>query len=303
LTHHAKLSHHHAEASKANPDVPLNKPFNTISPKADIGARSRGVSAAPWIFSVARQEKSVPSITTFGLLTRRSMSSWSAGAEFFNLLISAAPPLVPRRFDVSEPITRVFNPARVNDALTLWGGPHFFWTTWEQAGTGSYLEGVSRDLCDAIIISVESDSLASASLLDFLRKAALAFDAEFAYLHKTFDEEVQDRDFYKSHVMPFCQGLSAPEFEKGLPGAAWAMYFGGAWIRELDRDRLRNAPVFAAEALLNGGVLLQMTERLERFGPEYDEFRLRGRTLVEYVGPHVFARNPAQSSLDSSPPS
>lgn len=231
----------------------------------------------------------MPAITTFGLLTRHSMSSSSTGAEFFDLLISTAPQLVPRKYDVSEPIRRVFNPARVSDALTIWGGPRFFWETVEKGGEGAYIEGISRNLCDVIKISIECDEFESSSLLDFLEKAASAFNAEFAYLHKTFDEELEDRDFYRMHVMPFCQGLSAPEFEKGLPGVAWAMYFGGAWIQHLKGDRLWNAPVFASKAVPSGGVLLQVTERLEHFGPEYEEFRLRRRELVEHIDADVFA--------------
>jgi hypothetical protein len=112
-----------------------------------------------------------------------------------------------------------------------------------------------------------------------------AFQAEFAYVHKTFDEDLNDREYYKYRIMPFCQGLSAHQFEQKLPGVAWAMYFGGSYLQRLDRKHLLSAPVYSAREL-DGGVFLQVTERLHSYA-DAEAFRTTSKSLIEHLGSDV----------------
>lgn len=224
-------------------------------------------------------------ITTLGLLTPCALSSREKGEELLRLLQNTGVDLAPRRYDVSEPIRRVFNPARIDEALMLWGGPRFFWTTVMQGGTGLYFEGVSRGTLDTIIISVENDLVDPTTFIDRMNALTRAFQAEFAYVHKTFDEDLNDREHYKNRIMPFCQGLSAPQFEQKLPGVAWAMWFGGSYLQRLDRKRLLSAPVYSAREL-DEGVFLQVTERLHSYA-DAEPFRRTSDTLIGYLGSEV----------------
>lgn len=118
-------------------------------------------------------------ITTFGLLTKASMSAADRGRKFFELLQATAPGLLPRTYDAAEPFEHVFDPSRIDDALKLWPGPLFFWETVARGGEGSYIAGVSLDSLDSVGITIDSGEFNSSSLIELMKILALEFQAEF----------------------------------------------------------------------------------------------------------------------------
>jgi hypothetical protein len=227
--------------------------------------------------------------TTLGLLTRASMSSADRGRRFFEILQLAAPDLAPRKYGSAEPFEHAFDAGRMEKALALWNGPRFFWKTMARGGDGAFLEGTSRNSLDVLTLSVERDDLAAADWLDVLKLLSTEFQAEFAYVHATFDDEIQERERYKTRVMPLCQGLSAPEFERKLPGLAWAMYFGEGFAERIGIERLLAAPAYAVRRLGERGVFLQVTASLRTFTSDYQTFREASDRLIEYLGEGIVA--------------
>jgi hypothetical protein len=225
-------------------------------------------------------------IVSLGLFTSRSLASQEEGRRLLRLLESAGEGLGIRRYGPSEPLEHHFDPADPDATLQSWGTNWFFWKARRKGVLGSYSEGVSKGRRDAIHLIIEEDGFDPGSLLEFMGNAADALRADFAYLHKTFPEELTDREYYRVHVMPFTQGLSALALQKGLPGIPWTMYIGAGFPGGC-APTLSQVPAFSTQ-VVGDGLVIQSTGHLYDYERDYQPYR----TASDKIGSFLKAQIP-----------
>lgn len=223
-----------------------------------------------------------------GLLTGQSLASKESGGQFFDLLQTVAPSLMPKKYDITEPIRRPFEFLKLDEAVKLWQGSRgFFWTGRNIKYLGRYWNSLPYALHDAVYISIESAQVNMEELIALFDQCAAAFKPAIAYIHRVYDQELTDREYYRKCVMPFGQGLTTHHLKKGLPGFCWAMYFGEPYLSLFGRDRLLSSPVFQAQDA-EGGVYLQLTENIETPHTDYGQFCDTRNAVIEHLDCDAF---------------
>jgi hypothetical protein len=229
-------------------------------------------------------------VTTFGLLTSNSMSSKAHAEQLLRLFERLGGGFSVARCGKTEPL----HACDFAGAVAEWEnsrGSGFHWKTSRHNGEGAYFEGVSRQSRDTVCLSFEREGFDPAALLPVLTTSAEVFKADFAYVHNSFDEEIQERQYYGAHVMPFEQGLMAPALARGLPGIAWAMYFANDYLGAANREKLLRAPVHDLR-VLESGLLLQVSERLATYERDYAAYRAAREPLAAFLNAEMSALMP-----------
>jgi len=223
----------------------------------------------------------------FGILTGQPMSSEESGRQFLTVLQSIAPDLMPQKYGDTEPIRRQFCFSKIDDALQLWKDV-FLWRRKKPKLLGRYWAGTNHGIHDVVYISIESCQLDIQLLINVLFEESRAFNATIGYIHKTYNEEKNDLEFYKKSVMPFNQGLTTYDLRKGLPGICWAMFFGEPYITLFGRELLLTSPAFKTKELSNG-IYLQLTDNIDVSEKEYVEFNSIRNEVIRHLNNSAFA--------------
>lgn len=228
--------------------------------------------------------------TTLCLLTRRSLASEAEAQSFFSIMAEIAPELLPEKYDVKEPIRELFDMARLDKPLAVWGKfPHhfFLWKRSKPRLSGQYFPASKRHAADSIQITFQGRRANEHTLIKLLRAWSERFPPIIAYIHTLHDEDLEDREFYGRHVMPFNQGLVLHDLKTGLPGLCWVTIFGPSYVELFGRDRLDSCPAYLAEQIA-GGFYLQLTENNQTGGRNFEQFREARDRAIAHLDSHAF---------------
>jgi hypothetical protein len=207
----------------------------------------------------------VPGDTTICLLTKSSLASPDTARWLFSTLAEIAPELLPERYDSGEPIRRRFSIDSLEEPLALWGQfSHqcFLWTRAKPRLLGQYYPASPSHPVEVIQLTLKSGSVGQQKLVELLHLWSARFVPIIAYLHRLYDKDLENRDFYRDHVMAFNQGLVLHDLKKGLPGLCWATVFGREYTELFGRQRLATCPAHLAQNR-DGVSHLQLTADIE----------------------------------------
>jgi hypothetical protein len=197
----------------------------------------------------------------FGILAPAwSLSRREVGRRFLEDLSEVAPELVPERFGVYEPLRSRFDATDLEGALNSWG-TSFLWKRRKPRVEGRAWSRSPRRIHDAIYITTTRASLGIAVFEGLVARLDALVGVDLAYLHLRCDAEMADREYFKTHIMPFTEGLTTFDLERGLPDICWATFFGGPYIELFGADQLLASPVNRQKSI-GKGVLLQLTGSL-----------------------------------------
>ena len=133
-------------------------------------------------------------------------------------------------------------------------------------------------------------------LIELLHLWSARFTPIIAYLHRLYDKDVENRDFYRDHVMAFNQGLVLPDLKKGLPGVCWATVFGQEYTELFGRQRLTTCPVHLAQER-DGLFYVQLTADIKSGDNDYEGFKLVRSGAVRHLDSHAFYGDPRPIAL------
>ena len=224
--------------------------------------------------------------TVFGFLSPKSLKTQKDGRKLIEAISSTIPDLLPSKYDDSEPIRRVFNLNQLDDALQLWGDG-LLWSTLKPKSIGRYYASTPHGLHDAVYISIEGD-VSGEKLADLLKKVSSIYDVTIGYVHRIYDAEKKNIEYYKNHVMPFSQGLTTHDLRTGIPGICWAMYFGRPYLNLFGKDRLLSAPVYSA-IKIEDGVYLQVNSKITDPENNYEGFNNARERIKQHLNCSAFS--------------
>src|SRR5688572_25669707 len=134
-----------------------------------------------------------------GLLVSTAIHDRKSGRRFLELLVDAAPEYAPERYNDYEPMKRIFDRAKLDEALECWG-MSFFWRRNRPGVTGGALVGF-RNTHDKVNVRLPVKMLSLTTMLRLFRAIDQSFGIDLAYIHIRSDVDTSDLDYYKKHLM------------------------------------------------------------------------------------------------------
>ena len=226
-------------------------------------------------------------ITVLGFLTTQNMESKEAGKKLFEIIYKKASSFMPQKYDNGEPIERRFNYSQLDEVLSIWENG-FLWKRSSPMASGSFWLGSTHGLHNAVYLSIEGLKFNTKELMLLLTEGSKLFNSTIGYIHRIYEEELLDLEFYKNQVMPFSQGVTTHDLKKGLPGICWMMYFGEPYITLIGREKLLSSPVYRSEDL-KPGIVLQLTESINTPEEDYEAFKSIREKVILHLGYELFS--------------
>jgi hypothetical protein len=234
-----------------------------------------------------------------GLLTRTSLASREAGAEFLGLLLSKAPQYSPEKYNHSEPINQVFVQSRIDDALDSWGD-EFLWKRQRPKVLGQVLTGGPM-VHDVAYLSVAEKAFDVGILEGFVEAVHSQWPVDIAYGLMMSAADMEDINHYKDCVVPFGQGLTSRHLEKHLPWLPWLTFFGPAYVEMFGKEKLLAAPAHRVEACSRDLMEIQLTERVQDCVKAREEVETVRASVIEHLNEGAFYGKPGPDGAYRSP--
>jgi hypothetical protein len=191
----------------------------------------------------------------FGVLSPAHIGSRDSGRLVLNTLLETAPEWSPEKYNDFEPVNRLFDPGRLEQALDVWRF-NFLWRRKKPAVHGSAWFG--GKIHSSIYLQIAPRAFAIDAFFKLLRGLRRHFPLDLAYIHVEHESDCRDRDRYRRHVEPFIIGLTTHRLREGLPDLPWATLFGPPYVELFGRERLLTTPAAYVQELA-GGVYVQLT--------------------------------------------
>jgi hypothetical protein len=176
------------------------------------------------------------------VFSRRSLFEPEFGRVIFDAISDEASAWNPRRWDVYDPVRRLWDPARIDEV----------WKEWELICL-SREPGVARIEIKKrwergrshgqVRIEAAPSSVDPAGAVRLLERISRAVDADFAYLHLAVPED-QGQLFGATTGMEGEARLSVPAWilQAYLPGIFWGTVLGPPYTRLFGAERVRTVP-------------------------------------------------------------
>lgn len=220
-----------------------------------------------------------------GALVTDSIASRESGRYILRALLDVAPQYAPERYNNYEPLKHTFDPGNLEAALDLWD--ELIWRSKKYKLLGMVGFGVKR-VHDSVSFSMSLNAFSLAQTLGFFEVLDSRFDIALGYIHVRVSSDIEDKEHYKRHIMPF-QSLTTHDLREGLPGHSWAMWFGEPY-RELFGDRLLTVPVFSVRQI-GGGVYVQLTESVTDPDKQRDKYLAAQAATQQHLDSDAFRGN------------
>ena len=218
-----------------------------------------------------------------GLLSPSNMESKGSGHDFLELLVSAAPDYRPIYYNDHEPINRSFDVSDVDKALEIWGW-NFLWR-----GVGSRVAGsiwANHKIHSSVYLDLSPSVFNRDQVLNLISAMSERFQVDFAYIHVQSKLDLIDINAYKATTMPYVQGVTTYELDKGLPSVCWGMFLGPPYI-QLFGESLKSAPA-SLITKMPGGVYLQLSSHFSDRLKSEDEYRRLQQAVTQHIGYKFF---------------
>ena len=136
-----------------------------------------------------------------GILLASSIADRESGRSILETLVDVSPQYAPERFNNYEPIKREFDPMNLEAALKLWEWP-FLWRRNRQRLLGSAAFGIKR-AHHAVRLSMSLKAFDQAQTTELFEALESRFGVVLAYIHVHTGADIEDRDHYQNHILPF----------------------------------------------------------------------------------------------------
>ena len=161
------------------------------------------------------------------------------------------------------------------------------------------------------LIEADSKSVEQEALLNLLREASTALEADFACVHLFSIPEIErglanrtieflstrGAEVFKGErrILEFAFLLSSQHIHRCIPELYWATVFGPHYVKMFGRDRLLSTPVFRVESLGTDRILLQLSAKLSDLEDHWPEVERVHSSAKAHLGQDAFFQPGAES--------
>jgi hypothetical protein len=229
------------------------------------------------------------------ILSPLPLTNHEDGKMIFDLWQKYLPNLLPDKFGNWEPINRPFELQHIETVLQAWKWP-FFAVKKSPAVDASILmrKGAKQHLHATWILRLDANAVNQVQLIEFLKMASVALQADFSCLHLLTPPELErgraskvvsalDKKATKLRFM-----VASRDLQERIPDLFWATVLGAPYVELFGRDCLLSAPAYRAESLSSGMVLVQMTEQISDVEKRADVFNETRSQVKTHLGAKAF---------------
>lgn len=235
------------------------------------------------------------------ILSPLSLTSREDGRLVLDLWNKCLPRLVPDTYGNWEPIDRQFDLENIETVLDAWKwpflarkkSPRVRFDVWPRKG--------SQSLHSIWSISVDSAAANQSDLLDFIKKASVVLEADFACLHLLTNHELERGKINNTvsvlnkSATKFTFSVRSKDLQQRIPDLFWVTVFGRPYVKMFGDEKLLSAPVYIAERLQNGAVMLQLSSNLTDLEDKQSELERVRVATVKHLGENAFFKVGSQA--------
>jgi hypothetical protein len=228
------------------------------------------------------------------LFVPRSLEAIEDGLALLALLRERSPALMPEKYGNYEPLREVARGRSDREVLECWRYP-FLWMRRKPRVDGSVwmTKGLSvRAQHSSIKVHCRTFALEE-ELCDFLRAAAVVFNADLGFVHALTDEDVKLGLMADVIGSPTRSGnwylrVSSHRLKRYLPDMYWGVVFGPPYVQMFGRERLLGSPASVVDELDSGHVYLQASRSLADLVEGTSEVRAVRDRVKRHLGSEAF---------------
>lgn len=217
-----------------------------------------------------------------GILTLERIGQRDSGRDILRML---EPLYEPQKYNIYEPIRTRYDKDNIDEALEMWGDRMFLWKRSKPRVAGIAGMGY-RNIHDDISLDLAPKAFDHSGILEIIEGMGRRFGISIAYIHGSTREEAEDIDYYVTHISDFSQGLTTHQLREGLPGLAWATFFGEPY-KQLFGDRLDDVPAYSVKDV-GGATCIQLTEDIRDVDKKSDEYESARKAAVDHLDSDAF---------------
>lgn len=228
------------------------------------------------------------------ILSPRTLIEQYEGRAIFELLGQWAPNLLPERYDLVEPIKKVFTPDDLDTVLEDWNWG-FLWKRKKPASSGgAWLAIGKRPKHSGLKLDVIEYGKEAEATLNFFKECCRYVEADFASMHLMTENEVElgkaNGTFSFNNVQrtKYMHSVTTFMLEKYIPDLYWGTVLGRPYVELFGRERILSSPAAQVEELTDGVFYLQLTDDIRDLETRFDHVEAVRQSIKEHLGRDAF---------------
>lgn len=224
----------------------------------------------------------------------RTLAEKHEGRAIFELLGQYAPNLVPEKYDLVEPIRKVFTLDDLNTVLEDWTSA-FFWKKKSPKSEGSAWPNVGKRLKHGgIRTTVYQYSKVIQETVEFFKHCSAYVEADYASIHLITEREVErgkaNGTFHFNNVQhtDYSHIVTTFILEKYLPDVYWGMVLGRPYVKLFGRERILSSPAAHVEELAENIFYIQLTDDIRDLETRFDDVEKVRQAVKEHLNNNAF---------------
>jgi hypothetical protein len=229
------------------------------------------------------------------ILTNSTLSSKEDGRNLLNIWKDELPSIVPEKFGNYEPLKKDFNPDSLDDALSFWDYPFILRRKRPRMSGSIFMGGGKIPTHGWIHIVSDFSPTYDTEVVNFLKRVAVTFDVEFAFIHLLTTNEFSGDSYttgvfsVKSDKNMNVLSVTTHELKKNIPDLYWATVLGTSYSRLFGESKLRSVEgLYRLEELNPGQFYIQMSQRLSDLETDFELLSKRRGLVKEYLNSNAF---------------
>lgn len=236
------------------------------------------------------------------ILTNANLISRKEAKKLLEIWIENLKSFIPQKFGNYEPLKNDFDPDNLFSVIDFWDYPFLVKRKTPKMNGSIFMGGGKNPTHGWIHVILEFCQEQQEEVVNFVKKVAVAFDVEFAFIHLLTESEFHDR--YTNGIFSVRSGISlntlsvtTHELKKGIPDIYWGTIFGKSYLRLFGESKFNTLPSFAlVERLETGQYYVQVSEEISDLETDFHLVSRRRNDIKEHLNSNAFS-NPRFGSF------
>jgi hypothetical protein len=206
--------------------------------------------------------------TFFEILSPLPLNRKEDARRLIGLWAEIAPNILPDRAGTHEPLKQRFSITDLGNLLEGWEYQVLFKRVSKpKLHSSVFMQYGPHRRHSSWTISIDDpQNLNLPSVLNLLDRASTEFSADFAFIHKPTEYDIETGlasssiSYLSTAKRSISLFVTTHLLKKYIPDIYWVTMFGKPYVDLFSRERLLSAPAYRVVELKNGSVLMQLTE-------------------------------------------
>lgn len=229
------------------------------------------------------------------------MAMWDADDFITRMKLHNAmlPTMIPQKWDVSEPIKKIYNPDELWDYVHQRVGylDELYWVRTKKtrsegtfsAGNRCESKGLLRHAKESIKSELSQTNVDE--LIAYVKQSAVQFKADIAYIEcwtKNYFEQVIYEQIIRTNLFAPILSVATRALRYWLDDVFWVTIFGDAYVRLFGMKKLLSVPAYKVEKLNDETVFIQLTENVHDVIDDFAEMQRIRQAVKDHLDPDAF---------------